>query len=136
GVVRGGRGGSEGGTESESGGCHCGLLQAGPGTAGLEYGSRWRRNGRSERRELRKAKQRRSVFILLRCLVEPLDLGALAQLGNEVGLCLARQIGFDLVLHLLEFRRLPGALVFDLDDVPAELRLHRVRKLPWIHLEG
>ena len=69
-------------------------------------------------------------------LVEALDLRRLAQFGDEVGLRLACQEGLDLVLHLLEFRRLLGALVLDLDNVPAELRLHRVRQLPRIHLES
>src|SRR5215469_18940155 len=72
---------------------------------------------------------RASVFLRLGRIVEALDLGALAQLGDEVGLRLARQIGLDLVLHLFEFRRLLDALVLDLDDVPAELRLHRIGEL-------
>src|SRR5215471_19227649 len=66
------------------------------------------------------AKERRcSVLRLLGRLVEALDFCALAQLGDEIGLCLARQIRLDLILHLLEFRRLLGALVLDLDDMPA-----------------
>ena len=33
-------------------------------------------------------------------------------------------------------RRLLRALVLDLDDVPAELRLHRIGDLARVHLEG
>src|ERR1700704_6689395 len=54
-------------------------------------------------------------------LVEAFDLGGLAQLGDELGLRLAGEEILDLVLHLFEFRRLLGALVLELDDVPAEL---------------
>src|SRR5215468_5803323 len=72
---------------------------------------------------------------LLGRLVEALDLRALAQLADELALRFAREIGLDLVLHLVELRRLLGALVLDLDDVPAELRLHRVGELARIHLE-
>src|SRR5262245_1360063 len=72
---------------------------------------------------------------LLGRLVEALDLRALAQLADELALRFAREIGLDLVLHLLELRRLLGALVLDLDDVPAELRLHRIGELARIHLE-
>src|SRR5215831_5586460 len=74
-------------------------------------------------------------LVLLGWLVEALDLGALAQLGDEVGLRLARQKGLDLILHLVEFRRLLRAPVLDLDDVPAELRLHRIGELSRVHLE-
>ena len=44
--------------------------------------------------------------------------------------------GLDLVLDLLELRRRLGALVLDLDDVPAELRLHRIGELALVELEG
>src|SRR5215467_10591045 len=77
-----------------------------------------------------------SVLLRLRLrgrLVQAFDLGGLAQLADELALRLARQEGLDLVLHLVELRRLLGALVLELDDVPAELRLHRVRQLARIH---
>src|SRR6185312_1135644 len=37
-----------------------------------------------------------------------------------------RELRFDLFLDRVERRRLPLALILDLDDVPAELRLHRL----------
>src|SRR5207302_3466900 len=58
--------------------------------------------------------------------VEALDLGALAQLGDEFGLRAAPDISLDLVLDLVEFGHRPLALLLHLDDVPAELRLHRI----------
>src|SRR5262245_31493367 len=45
---------------------------------------------------------RRSVLGLLGRLVETLDLCALAQLADELGLRLAGEVGLDLVLHLDE----------------------------------
>src|SRR5258707_579249 len=39
-------------------------------------------------------------------LVQALDLGSLPQLGDELGLHLARQEALDLLLHLGEVRRL------------------------------
>src|SRR6185312_10066092 len=62
-------------------------------------------------------------------LVHALDLGGFAQLGDVFGLSLARHIGLDLGLDLLEVGGLAGALFLDLDDVPAELRLDRVGDL-------
>src|ERR1700730_3060016 len=72
-----------------------------------------------------------SVLLLDR-FVEALDLGGLPQFGDELGLCLAREKGLDLTLHLFEFRGLLGALVLDLDDMPSELRLHRIGPLAGI----
>ena len=54
---------------------------------------------------------------------------------DEVGLRLARHIGFNLRLHLLEVRRLALALVLDLDDMPAELALHRIGNLACLEFE-
>src|SRR5712691_8262735 len=62
-------------------------------------------------------------------LVRALDLGGLAELADIIRLRLARHIGFDLGLHLLEIRRLALAFFLDLDDVPAELRLDRIGHL-------
>ena len=42
---------------------------------------------------------------------------------------------FDLRLDLFEGRRRLGALVLDLDDVPAELGLHRIGNLALVELE-
>src|SRR5450432_722427 len=56
-----------------------------------------------------------------RRMVEALDLGGLAQLGNVFGLGAAHQIGVDLLLDRLQLRHRPLPLVLDLDDVPAEL---------------
>src|SRR5579871_6560784 len=69
-------------------------------------------------------------------LVHALDLGALAELGDIIGLRLARHISFNLALDLIELRRLAVALLLDLDDVPAKLRLHGVGNLAWLELEG
>src|SRR5215475_12547695 len=69
-------------------------------------------------------------------LVHALDLGALAQLADIVGLRLARDIGLDLGLDLIELRRLAVALFLDLDDVPAELRLHGVGNLAGLERES
>src|SRR5207302_81047 len=49
---------------------------------------------------------------------------------------LARHIGLDLRLDLLEVGGLAGALFLDLDDVPAELRLHGVGDLAGLEREG
>src|SRR5438477_8839104 len=62
-------------------------------------------------------------------LVQTLDLGLGAELADEVGLGLAGDVGLDLGLDLGEVRRLAAALLLDLDDVPAELRLHGVGDL-------
>src|SRR5882757_3979307 len=69
-------------------------------------------------------------------LVEALDLGGAAQLGDEVDLRLAHHVAFELGLDLVEFRRLTLALVLDLEDMPAELGLDRVGHLAFIELEG
>ncbi len=68
-------------------------------------------------------------------LVHALDLGAFAQLGDVVGLRLARHIGLDLALDLVEIGRLAVALFLDLDDVPAELRLHGIGDLARLQRE-
>src|SRR6266446_3329873 len=68
---------------------------------------------------------RRSILVLLARLVETLDFGGLPQLRDELGLSLARQKGLDLSFHCFELRRLFGAFVLDLDDMPTELCLHR-----------
>src|SRR5499427_7495665 len=122
-------------SDAESGRCNRRRRGWHPPPPALEYASA--RVGTTAVSEENLEKQNRaSVFLRLGRIVEALDLGALAQLGDEVGLRLARQIGLDLVLHLFEFRRLLDALVLDLDDVPAELRLHRIGELSGIHLEG
>src|SRR5262249_57006072 len=61
--------------------------------------------------------------------VRALDLRTLAELGNGLGLGPAHHVGLDLVLDLLERRNRAVALVLDLDHVPAELRLDRIRQL-------
>src|SRR5438876_9919887 len=60
---------------------------------------------------------------------EVLDASFCAQLVGQIGLGASRQIGFELILYLVELRNLAIASVLDLDDVPAELGLHRVREL-------
>src|SRR4051812_6783528 len=67
---------------------------------------------------------------------DALDLAFGAQLGDQFCLRAAHQIALELILDLVELRRLALALVLDLDDVPAELRLHRIRKLTLVELEG
>ena len=69
-------------------------------------------------------------------LVHAFDLGVGTQLGDQLGLRLAHHKILDLRLHLFEFRRLVCALVFDLDDMPAELGLHRLRNLSLVQFEG
>src|ERR1700690_3459927 len=72
-----------------------------------------------------------------RCaLGQTLDLGALTRLGDEVLVRLLHQHGLDAILHRIEGRRLALALVLDLDDVPAELALHRIGNLALVELEG
>ena len=63
-------------------------------------------------------------------------LAVCAQLGDVVGLRLAHHIVLDLGLHLIEIRRLAVALFLDLDDVPAELRLHGLGDLAGLQREG
>ena len=48
---------------------------------------------------------------------------------------LAGHVLFDLRLHLIELGRLAVALFLDLDDVPAELRLHRIGNLAGLERE-
>ena len=69
-------------------------------------------------------------------LIESLDLRFGAQLRDIVRLRLADDEGLELRLHLLEGRCLAGALVLDLDDVPAELRLHGVGNLAGLECES
>src|SRR3954468_18256689 len=80
--------------------------------------------------------RRLGVLCCIRRLVQPLDFGFRAQLGDVVGLGLAGDILLDLRLDLLEIRRLAAALFLDLDDVPAELRLHGVGDLARLEREG
>ena len=63
----------------------------------------------------------RLVFGLGR-FVHSFNLGVSAQLGDQLGLSFPGHKVFDLRLHVLEFRGLFIAFVFDFDDVPAELR--------------
>ena len=72
----------------------------------------------------RRSRRRRAL------LVEALDLGLLAQLADQFGLPAAHQEGLDLGADLVELRHRPVAPVLELDDVPAELRAHRIRHLP------
>src|SRR6202049_2654361 len=69
-------------------------------------------------------------------LVHALDFGVRAQFCDIIGLRLARHIGLDLGLDLVEIRRLAVALFLDLDDVPAELRFHRIGDLARLEREG
>src|ERR1044072_930484 len=51
---------------------------------------------------------------------DPLDLAFRAQLADQLALLAARHEAFQLILDLVELRRLTGALVLDLDHMPAE----------------
>src|SRR5579862_1296903 len=81
-------------------------------------------------RETQKLLLRRRCRIELRWirrrrrLIEALDGGGFAQIRNQFGLRLVRDVILDLAAHFVEGRRRLGALVFDLDDVPAELGMH------------
>src|SRR6187397_3355755 len=68
-------------------------------------------------------------------LIQPFDLGAFLELVDVVGLGFPNHIGLDLVLDLGELRHRLVALVLHLDDVPAELRLYRIRHLSLVQLE-
>src|SRR5260221_4654445 len=71
-----------------------------------------------------------------RCgLGQTLDLCALTRLGDEVLVRLLHQHGLDAIFHRIEGGRFAFALVFDLDDVPAELALHRIGHLALVELE-
>src|ERR1700704_3798387 len=75
--------------------------------------------------------RRRGRFVFGLCwLVPSLNFCVGAQLGYHLGLGLAGHEILDLWLYLFEFRRLFHAFIFDLDHVPAELGLHRIRDLP------
>src|SRR5215813_446503 len=83
----------------------------------------------------------RLLFLLLglgglRRFVEAFDLGGGAQLGDKLDLRLALDIALELALDLVEIRRLPLALVLDLENVPAELSLDRIGDLAFVELEG
>ncbi len=73
--------------------------------------------------------------IVYRSLVNPneklIELLFVAQTARQLG----ANVLFNLRLHLVEFRRLALALVLDLDDVPAELALHRIGNLARLDLE-
>ena len=71
-----------------------------------------------------------------RRVIRALDLGGFAQLRHVIRLRLARHIGLDLGLDLLEIGSLAVALFLDLDDMPAELRLDRVGDLAGLHRES
>src|SRR6516165_12350092 len=75
------------------------------------------------------------LVLLLGRLVQAFDLCGLPKLRDELGLRLAREKSLNLALHLVEFRGLLGAPVLDLDDMPSELRFHRIGQLAGIHLE-
>src|SRR4051812_2486062 len=112
--------------------------------AGLPWGvaqEKARRGGRALRGHYT-AQFRGSILLLLlrrwrrrsRCPgrrsgTNPLDLALGAQLGDERALLTPHDEILKLILHLVEFRRLAGALVLDLDHVPAELRFHRIGEL-------
>src|SRR5271168_2802813 len=59
-----------------------------------------------------------------RRLVEALDLGGGAQLLDVLRLRAVGDVILDLAFDVVESRSWLGALIFDLDDVPAELRFH------------
>src|ERR1700733_1383193 len=71
-----------------------------------------------------------------RRLVETLDGGGLAQILHQLRLRAMGDVIVDLRLHLLESRRRFDALILDLDDMPAELGLHRIGQLPLVELES
>src|SRR5215204_4723890 len=67
-------------------------------------------------------------FVVRLCF-QALDLRALTQLGDDVGLRLAGNVALDLILQLFERRNRAVALVLGPDDVPAERALDRVGQL-------
>ncbi len=71
-----------------------------------------------------------------RRVVEPLDICGAAQLLHQLGLRPVGDIILDLAFDLVEFRGRLDALVLDFDDVPAELRFHRIGDLPLVELES
>src|SRR3974377_524665 len=85
--------------------------------------------------EIDKARLSESLVLLLGRLVQAFDLCGFPQLRDEIGLRLAREKSLNLTLHLVEFRRLLGAPVLDLDDMPSELCLHWIGQLAGVHLE-
>ena len=68
--------------------------------------------------------------------VEHLDLGRVVELENGVLLRLLRDVAGRLVFNLLEGGEALGSHAFDLDDVPAELRLDRFGNIAVLHLES
>ena len=68
-------------------------------------------------------------------LVEALDRCRFAQAVDKLGLRAAGDVVLQLAFDLIICRRRLGALVFDLDNVPAELRLDRIRNLALVDLE-
>ena len=65
--------------------------------------------------------------------VGALDLGSLVQLDQQLALRLLLHVAHDLIANLVERRENLGPLFVELDDVPAELRFHRVGKLARLH---
>src|SRR5262249_21254788 len=68
--------------------------------------------------------------------IEALDLCRFAQVVDKIGLRAACDVILQLTFDLIICRRRPDALVFDFDDVPAKLRLDRIRDLALIELES
>ena len=68
-------------------------------------------------------------------LVEALDGRRFAQILDQFGLRLVGDEILDLAVHFVEGRRRLGALILDLDDVPAELRMDRIGNLSLVELE-
>ena len=64
------------------------------------------------------------------------NLGAFAQLQHTVRLRLLHDIRAHLILHRIKGWKSLGALVFELDDMPAKLALHRLRELALFKLES
>ena len=59
----------------------------------------------------------------------------LRRLADHLGLRLMGDEIFHLRLDLVEARRRLGALILHFDDVPAELRMHRIGNLALVELE-
>src|SRR5262249_33798600 len=83
----------------------------------------------------RRGRIERGGIALTGRLVEALDRRRFAQIIDQLRLSAAGDVILQLSFDLIVSRRRLYALVFDLNDVPAKLRLDRIRNLTLVELE-
>src|SRR6185437_12851694 len=77
-----------------------------------------------------------AIHRLLEVGIDYLDLRSAAQAGHNLLRLLLHELSHDRFLDLIETRQWLVALLLDLDDVPAELSLHRIGDLADLERKG